>query len=117
VSDPNGFLYRLTTISGIIRDVGFPMAMVAIFVGWATGWIPLRPIDSMTKTTENLSASLAEHDKRVVQAQEARLAIDKSMAESIQRFTLIAERMERQQRLTYCLNTFKDPMLRRDCLQ
>ena len=117
MAEPNGILTRAQIMTGLIRDVGFPVLMVGIFVGWAAGWLPLRPLDAMTKTTGDLVKILGDHDARMVQAQERRLEVDKNMAESVQRFTLLAERMERRDRLSYCVNTFKDAQMRKDCLQ
>src|SRR5262245_6181640 len=105
----NGAVGKMRAFGLAVKEVGFPAIMLAVALGWLTGWLPFRPL-------EVTHARLIEHDSRLEAWNRSRERTDETIAAALDRASKALERIERRDRLVDCLTRFTDPELRRRCL-
>lgn len=105
VDEVNGFTRRAQVLTTLIRDVGTPVILLGVVVGWFTGWIPFRPLD-------NISLDIRAHDTRV----QAAITTQARTSLVLERLTAVMERLEYREQLTTC-DRIKDVDIRQRCLR
>jgi hypothetical protein len=104
----NGWERKLYLAGKAVREIGVPTLMLAVFVGWLSGWIP----SSISRT----EAKLVEHDARLNAAVGTRAETDRKLADILLRLTGEMEQRNRRDKLRECAE-IRDPDIRRECLR
>lgn len=102
-----------------IKEIGIPSLLVLVAIGWTSGFIPLKPLDSLTN-------SIKEHDDRTIKTSdrqqwlnEQRLEVDRKTAEALAALAKSTIRAEQRAAVVECYNRFpfaKEAMALKECL-
>lgn len=102
------WLRRVAPVIEVVNKVGLTTVLILIIalgVGWASGYIPLKPFDDLSAEHKVLNAALLKQAD----------ALDKMAAS----WTLVASLLARQDRRTQLVDCARlnDPDLRKRCLE
>lgn len=107
---PNGWLRRARGFSEILSTPSGVLAIVlALTVGWASGWIPFKPFD-------NLSTDLRAHHEAMNATIRNRESSEGKTLLILERLSLTLTRMDRRAQIIDCAR-LTDTELRRECLK
>jgi len=105
----NGWIRRAQILGSIVNQVGATTILLGVAVGWASGWIPFKPL-------EQINADVRTHDAAMQATTRNRENAESKTVLILERLASAITRMDRRAQIVDCAR-LTDADLRRRCLE
>jgi len=105
----NGWIRRAQLVAALINQIGATTILLAVAVGWASGWIPFKPLDQISADVRTHEVSMQALVKTSENQESKTILI-------LERLSIAIARMDRRAQIVDCAR-LTDADLRRRCLE
>jgi hypothetical protein len=107
----NGWINRLRILGYAVKEIGVTTLLLAVIVGWLSGWIPFPILTDL----RNIVTTISDHDQRSLQRATERHALDVQLATTLASLEHTLRALARREHLRGCAE-IRDADIRRLCV-